>query len=136
VRREPDEHERTTAFEGIGLRAVAPASVAALVLTIVAYLLDRELWRALLLGGAVALIVFFSLGYPRLGARPVLGTVRVRPVAERTRRAVQKQLVFGALLIVLGLLFDSIGLVALALAFWIFWFGLIWAVRRRGVGEP
>jgi hypothetical protein len=44
--------------------------------------------------------------------------------------------VFGALLIALGLLFDSIGLVALGLAFWIFWFGLIWAVRRRGAGAP
>jgi hypothetical protein len=74
----------------------------------------------LLLGGAVAFIVFLPLGYPRLAARPVLGTVRVRPVAERTRRAVRKQLVFGVLLIALGLLFDSIGLVALALAFWIF----------------
>jgi hypothetical protein len=60
----------------------------------------------------------------------------VRPVAGRTRRAVRKQIVFGALLIVLGLLFDSIGLVALALSFWIFWFGLIWAVRRRGGGAP
>jgi len=131
-----DEHEGTAAFEGIGLRAVAPAGIAALVLGIVAYLLDRELWRAVLLGGAVALVVFLPLGYPRLAERPVLGTVRMRPVAERTRRAVRKQLVFGALLVVLGLLFDSIELVAFALAFWLFWFGLIWAARRKSGGAP
>jgi hypothetical protein len=136
MRRAGDEHEGTAAFEGIGLRAVAPAGVAALVLGIVAYLLDRELWRAVLLGGAVALVVFLPLGYPRLAERRVLGTVRVRPVAEHTRRVVRKQLLFGAALIVLGLLFDSIGLVALALSFWIFWFGLLWAARRRSGGAP
>lgn len=129
------EAERMAEFKGVGVRAVAPAGVAALVLASVAYLLDRELWRAALLGGAVALMLFLMLGYPQLAARPVLGTVRVRSVAERTKRAVRKQLVFGAILIVLGLLFDSIGLVALALAFWIFWFGLIWAVRKRGGGS-
>jgi hypothetical protein len=135
MRRAGEEHEGTAAFEGIGLRAIAPAGVAALVLASVAYLLDRKLWRAALLGGAVALMLFLMLGYPRLAERRVLGTVRVRPVAERTRRVVRKQLVFGALLIVLGLLFDSVGLVALALAFWLFWFGLIW-VARRSRGAP
>jgi hypothetical protein len=115
MRRDGGEQARTAAFEGIGLRAIAPAGVAALVLASVAYVLDRELWRAALLGGAVALMLFLMLGYPRVAERRVLGTVRVRPVAERTRHVVRKQLLFGAALIVLGLLFDSIGLIALAL---------------------
>jgi hypothetical protein len=78
-------------------------------------------------------MLFVMLGFPAVANRPIWG--RVRSPSEQVRRAARRLLVVGLLIIVLGFIFDSLALVAFALAFWIVWFVFLGAATGRWGGQ-
>jgi hypothetical protein len=113
-----------------GVKAAAPALVAGVLLAVGAYIVERDAWAASVLGGAAAIIGFVMLGFPDVANRPIWG--RSRTPGERVRRATGRLLVFGLVIVVLGFLLDSLVLMALALAFLLFWFVLLATRKVRG----
>jgi len=116
--------------KGSGVNAGLPALVAAVLLALGFYIVERDAWAASILGVAVAIIGFVMLGFPDVANRPIWG--RSRTPGERVRRATRRLLVFGLLIVVLGFLLDSLVLTALALAFLLFWFVLLATRKGRG----
>jgi len=74
--------------EGIGLRAALSALAGASLVAGGTFLVDRQVWRAAVLGGGVGLMLFVALGFPRLAQRPVLGHVRIESESEQVSRVI------------------------------------------------
>jgi hypothetical protein len=118
--------------EGIGLRAALPALAGASLLAGGTFLVDRQVWRAAVLGAGLGLMLFVALGFPRLAQRPVLGRVRIESESEQVSRVIRHWIVLGSASLLFGVLFDSVILIVLAICFWLFWFGLLTMRRREG----
>jgi hypothetical protein len=111
-----------------GLLAIAAGST----LGGVRYALESDAVGSVVVGAAVALILFLMLGLPDLANRRLSWRARPGPAPAMTlRRAIIRVGVPGAVVVGLALWFQSVMLIALAAGYFAFWSVLIYFGRRR-----
>jgi hypothetical protein len=114
----------------MGFKAFAPASVAALVLGAAVYLIEGSVLGALAVAVGVLAMVSLMLGFPELANRPLWGIRQAQ--GRRIRRSLIRITVFGALVLVAGLLLDSTVLLLLGAGWFGYWYLMLALGRRHG----
>jgi hypothetical protein len=107
---------------------VLPALVGSCLLGAGAYFIHRNAYAASIQGVAAAVILFVLIGFPNVAHRRLGGPQRSS--GKRVRRSL-RLFAFGVVILGVGLLLDSLALIALAVAFSAFWFVFILATRRN-----
>jgi uncharacterized membrane protein YadS len=115
--------------DGIGVKAALPALVGSCLLGAGAYFIGRNAYAASIQGVAAAVILFVLIGFPNVAYRQLGG--RQQSSSDRVRRSLRRLFAFGVVIFGVGLLLDSLALVALAVAFLAFWFVFILVTRRK-----
>jgi hypothetical protein len=114
------------------LRALVLAIAAGSTLGGVRYALESDVIGSVVVGNAVALILFLMLGFPDLANRRLSWRGRPEPAPTMTlRRTIIGVGVPAAMLIALAVWLQSAMLIALAAGYIAFWSALIYFGRRR-----
>jgi hypothetical protein len=95
------------------------------------YALESDAIGSVVVGAAVALILFLMLGFPDLANRRLSWRRPESAPAMTLRRAIIRVGVPGAMVVGLALWLQSVMLIALAAVYFAFWSVLIYSRRRR-----